>query len=259
MLITGGTGTLGRALSPALGGSGHDVRIMSRRPASADAETEWAQADLRTGIGLAEAVSGVHVVIHAATDGLDPQLVDVRGTVRLLTAAGAAGVEHVVYVSIVGIERIPLPYYRAKLDAERIVGESDVPTTILRATQFHELMERWFLRGLVEGKRVCFVPKAYRFQLIDVRDVAVRLGEIVRNGALGRATDIGGPELLTLGQIARQWREATGRHVLLVNALKPGATAAAYSAGHAMTPENRYGTITWREWLAERYGGRPGS
>jgi uncharacterized protein YbjT (DUF2867 family) len=255
VLVTGGTGTLGRALVPALREAGHSVGIMSRSPPgpSADGDAEWAQADLRTGTGLDEAVHGVDVVVHAATNALDPQTVDVLGTRRLLTAARAAGVEHLVYVSIVGIDDIPLAYYRAKLEAERAVERSGIPHTILRATQFHDLMEQWFLRGLVQGRRIGFLPKAYRFQLIDVRDVAARIAEIVDGPPLERAPDVGGPELLRLGDIARQWREATGRRALLLDLPKPGETAAAYRAGHATTGGNRYGMITWALWLAERY------
>jgi uncharacterized protein YbjT (DUF2867 family) len=255
VLVTGGSGTLGQTLVPKLTEAGHAVRIMSHSQApSAAADPEWAQADLRTGAGLAEAVRGVDVIVHAASDPGDPEEVDVRGTGRLSTAAREEGVRHIVYVSIVGIDRIPLAYYAAKLETERIVELSGVPHTILRATQFHDLMEQWFLRGLVEGRRLVFLPKRYRFQLIDVRDVSRRLVELVAGEPAGRAADIGGPEALTLGEIAGQWRHATRWRAVILNLPKPGATAAAYRAGQAMTgPAGRFGNITWGQWLAERY------
>src|SRR3990172_6438701 len=148
ILVTGGSGGLGSELVPRLAAAGHTVRVLSRRPRPPSTNTEWAQGDLATGEGLAEAVSGVDAVIHAATSPFRrTRQTDVEGTRRLLDAAGAAGEPHFFYISIVGIDRIPLPYYKAKLAAEKLVEESAIPYTILRATQFHSLIDR-FLRPL---------------------------------------------------------------------------------------------------------------
>src|SRR5438477_10591701 len=105
VLVTGGTGSLGRPLARAVKRAGHVVRIMSRRPrrASAAAETEWAQADIASGDGVRAAVDEVDAVVHAATDPRHPDAVDVGGTQHLIDAVRSTGIGHLIYVSIVGI------------------------------------------------------------------------------------------------------------------------------------------------------------
>src|SRR5947208_17159226 len=112
VLVTGGTGSLGRPLVRAVNRAGHGVRVMSRRPrrASAAGDTEWAQADIASGDGVRAAVDGVDAVIHAATDPRRPNAVDVGGTRHVIEAARSTGVRHIIYVSIVGIDEIPFPY-----------------------------------------------------------------------------------------------------------------------------------------------------
>lgn len=117
VLVTGAAGVLGKALLPQLSRAGYRVRAMSRRTARpSSSEAHWIQADVETGIGLVEAVRDVEVIIHAASS---PQhrthQIDVQGTECLLKQAQVAGVSHFIYVSIVGIDRIPFSYYRHKL------------------------------------------------------------------------------------------------------------------------------------------------
>lgn len=253
VLITGGTGILGSALLPLLNAGGHTVRILSRSPRKPgyDTAAEWAQDHIAE--GLADAVQDVDVIIHAASDALNAQEVDVQGTARLLEHAQTAGVAHLVYISIVGIDRIPMAYYKAKLEAERLIEGSSVPWSILRATQFHSLMERLFLLPVVKLPLIAPIPKRFKFQLIDVSDVAPALVDLVAQGPSGRVPDIGGPEVLTLENIARAWLDATGKRCLLVNLPLLGKTAAGFRRGYNTVPENRTGSITWRDWLARVY------
>ncbi len=142
VLVTGGTGTLGQALTPQLRQAGYTLRVMSRRDAPAGITVEWARASLETGEGLDTAVAGTEVIIHAASSSTRrAQQVDVVGTERLLAAAHRAGVGHFIYISIVGIEQVPFPYYRYKLAAEKLVEAGGVPWSILRTTQFHNLLD----------------------------------------------------------------------------------------------------------------------
>ncbi|MET0624801.1 MAG: NAD(P)H-binding protein, partial [Pyrinomonadaceae bacterium] len=143
VLVTGGGGALGRKLVRALTRAGHSARVMSRREPAGDATdgVEWARADLSTGEGLGAAVEGVEAVVHAASDPRRAEAVDVEGTRRLCEAARAAGVSHLVYISIVGVDEIPFGYYRRKLAAEAVIESAGVPHSILRATQFHTLVD----------------------------------------------------------------------------------------------------------------------
>ena len=154
VLVTGGTGHLGRDLVSVLK-DGYQVRVLARKPGQ-DPAVQWVRGDLDTGEGITEAVAGAHVIVHAATFSpaarrgfllptdffRSPPHVDVEGTNRLLEAAKAAGVGHVLYVSIVGVERTSLPYARLKLVAETLVRRSGLPWSIVRATPFYWLIDR---------------------------------------------------------------------------------------------------------------------
>lgn len=254
VLVTGGAGTLGSALVPRLIEAGYVVRVMSRHGPRTNLppQVEWAQADLATGEGVQMAVDDVQVVVHAASTPAPSGKVDVHGTQRLLEAARAAGVAHCFYISIVGIESAPYYYYRNKLKAEALVRESGVPWTILRATQFHQLIDR-VLRAMVRGP-VALLPTDLQFQPIDVRDVAGRIVTSLAAGPAGRLDDIGGPEVLTLGEMARAWLEARGLRRRIVHLPLPGKTAAAIRQGRITCPDKPYGTIAWQTWVQETYG-----
>ena len=117
------------------------------------------------------------------------------GTRRLVDAALHAGSPQLMYVSIVGVDRIPWRYYGAKLDAERLVASSGLPWTIQRATQFHPFLSAMLDR--LARPPVLVAPRSFRFQPVDPADVADRLVQHVASGAVGRAPDFGGPEVLS--------------------------------------------------------------
>jgi uncharacterized protein YbjT (DUF2867 family) len=258
ILVTGGNGGLGRELVPRLQNSGYTVRVMSRsaRPEGAPPGVEWAQADLETGADLAQAVAGVETIVHAATSPFRrPWPVDVTGTRRLLEAARASGVGHVVHVSIVGIDRIPFAYYQAKVAGEAVVREAGIPFTILRATQFHSLVDR-FLEPL-RGWPIAFTFTDFKFQPIDTGEVAGRLRDLVAQPPAGLLPDMGGPEVLSLGQMARVWFAAQGKRTWLIGLPLPGAVGHAFRSGYNTCPDHRDGTVTWAEWVTRRYSRRP--
>jgi len=256
VLVTGGTGDLGGALVGRLVKADHGVRIMSRRagPASGGLMTEWAQASLETGEGLTAAIDGIECVAHCASSPFrKTKEADVDGTRRLLEVCKAAGVAHFLYISIVGIDKVPTPYYEHKLAAEKIVEDAGVPYTILRATQFHALLDRMFSDGLLRFP-VGAVPGAFKFQTIDTGEVAGRMLELIEAGPSGRVDDIGGPEVLNAGDMARSWVAASGRRRLILPLPLFGKMNSAFRRGLNCTPENTYGKITWTDWLADKYG-----
>jgi uncharacterized protein YbjT (DUF2867 family) len=258
VLVTGGTGSLGREAVPRLIAAGYTVRVQSRRarPPQAPPAVEWATADLGTGEGVAASLADVDVVLHAATSPFRREReVDVAGTRRLAEAGAVAGVSSLVYISIVGIDRPPLagfPYYRAKLAAEAIVQEGRLPWTILRATQFHDLIDR--LLGTLLRLPVGLLPRGFVFQTVDAGVVADRLVECIVAGPRGRVPDVGGPAILTLDAMARAWRRHAGRRGLTLPLTLPFPWAAGYRAGLNTAPDHRAGGPTWEEWLRRRYG-----
>ena len=255
ILITGATGLLGQDLVPLARTAGYDLRIMSRRPrpAAIAPEITWVQADLETGAGLQAALDGVETILHAATSPFSrTEKIDVQGTRRLLQAARGAGIEHFIFPSIVGIEKIPFAYYRHKLAAEAVVRDSGVPYIILRATQFHSLLDK-FLRK-AERLPLLFLPVDFKYQPIDGGEMAARLLACVNQGPAGRLPDMGGPQVHSLGELASLWLKIRGAPRRIFRLPFPGKAAQAFRRGENTTPEHAEGKVTWQDWLQLRYG-----
>ena len=240
ILVTGGSGTLGRQLVPMLREPGTEVRVLSRRPHGGSHV-----ADLVTGAGLAAAAAGVDLVVHAASDTRRFGQADLAQTRNLLRHLGQ--VRHLVYVSIVGIDQIPLGYYQRKLACEHEIQISGVPHTIVRATQFHELIAG--LLRAAERLPVVPLPLRFRFQPVAAADVAGRIAELARARPAGRVADFGGPELLTLGDMARTWRHARGRPRACWPVPVPGRVGRAFRAGLNTCPDHRAGTRRWADFV----------
>ncbi|NEA32742.1 NAD(P)H-binding protein [Streptomyces sp. SID13031] len=239
ILVTGGTGTLGRPTTARLRAAGHDVRVLSRRRGPG-----LTTGDLTKGIGLREALNGVDTVLHLATS---LGRADVTQTQHLIESLRPSGVEHLIVISIVGIDQIPMPYYRAKLETERLVQESAIPYSLLRATQFHHLIDQ-----VLTAQR--FLPllltPSVRLQSIAVEDVATRLTELAAAHPAGRVPDIGGPEQRPLVDFARAWKQAAGSHRPIVPVRLPGKAFRAFARGAALTDGTPYGQKTFADFLA---------
>jgi uncharacterized protein YbjT (DUF2867 family) len=253
ILVTGGTGHLGRPLVTTLRAAGHRARILSRHPRG---HVDPVEGDLTTGAGLDRAVRGMDAIIHAATAGANParsHATDVAGTRRLLKAAHAAGVKHLVFVSIVGLEGASgYPYYRTKLAAEAMVRQDIVPWSILRTTQFHTLIDS-LLHRFSTLPMLATVPFAWRFQPVDTRDVAARLLEAVTAEPRGMLTDFGGPEVRAFDDLARAWLAARNSRRRLVDLPLPFKFSRQFAAGALLCPDHQDGEITFEQYLAQRY------
>ncbi|GAA5037355.1 uncharacterized protein YbjT (DUF2867 family) [Thermocatellispora tengchongensis] len=251
ILVTGGTGTLGRHVVPKLVEAGATVRVLARKPRG---QHGTVIADLAKGPGLDEAVSGATTVVHLASD---PRAkgADLMGTRRLLGAARRAGVRHLVYISIVGVDRHPYSYYRAKREAELLIEDSGVPYTILRTTQFHDLV--LFAAQALTRLPVAPVPAGWRFQPVDAAEVGERLAALATAAPAGRVPDMGGPEILSARDLVLAYLEATGRRRPLVSVPVPGAVSAAFRNGVNLAPAHADGRRTFREFLAAKAASGP--
>lgn len=253
--VIGGTGVLGRLVARTLLEGGDRVRLVSRNaPADGSAAAALVAAgarhraaDLRSGEGLATALDGVEAVVDAANDQRGDEQVIVEGTSRLLAAEAAAGVGHHVAVSIVGIERVPLGYYRAKLEQERVVADSPVPWSLLRATQFHQLLDQAF----TASSRLRVLPGgSARVQPIDPAIVAARLAEAVHAGPSGRLPQLGGPRVQTLSELAQAWRAAHGRRLPVVPLPLPPRLGRALRGGGLTAPEAAAEGPDFAQWAS---------
>ncbi|KUI20383.1 epimerase [Mycobacterium sp. GA-1285] len=248
VLVTGATGTLGRRVVPEAIDVGHDVRALSRKSHVGYTGVHWAQADLLTGTGLDAAVDGIEVVVNCATQPTGDK--DVTAMRNLVASARRSGVAHIVHVSIVGIDRIPLPYYRTKLRAEQVLEASGVGHTVLRATQFHDLIRTIF--SLQRYFPVLGAFRGVRFQPIHTADVATRLVELVDAEPTGRAPDIGGPAVHTHTELARMYLHAVASRRRVVPVPVPGRIGSELRAGANLVPGNPVGTVGFAEFLAAR-------
>ncbi|MFF9769584.1 SDR family oxidoreductase [Streptomyces sp. NPDC014636] len=247
ILVTGGTGTLGRLVTERLRADGHEVRVLSRH-------TPPYAVDLRAGgAGLDAAVAGVETVVHCASN---PRGGDEQAARNLLAAARRAGVGHLVYISIVGVDRVPLSYYRTKFAVERLVEESGLGWTVLRTTQFHDLLAELFA-GLAKFP-VVMAPAGVPDQPIEVAEVAERLAELALAAPAGRVPDLAGPEIRTLDSLARVWLRAAGRRRPVVRVPLFGRAYRAFRTGSHLAPDRALGKVTFEEHLARRSRGGGG-
>ncbi|MEV0820770.1 SDR family oxidoreductase [Nonomuraea rubra] len=252
VLVTGGSGRLGRAVLESLAEAGYDVRATSRRDRPAGGGVRWAAADLTTGRGVAEAVAGADVIVHLAAApyrGRYTRRVELDGTSVLLAAAREAGVRHLIYVSIVGVDRVPWGYFRTKVQAERLVRNGLVPWTIVRATQFHEFVEQ-ALRGMARLGFLIADP-GITMQPVDVRDLAGHLAALAGRGPTGEVAEYGGPESLTMAEATASWLRARRLRRPVLRLRLPGGLGRAFRAGHLTTNARPAGEITWEAYLRQ--------
>ena len=247
VLVTGGTGNLGRHVVPHLLDRGHEVRVASRGPAPIEAITDysWARVDYRTRAGLDAALAGVGTVVHCAGGSAKGEAETIAA---LLSSGKRAGVQHLLYISIVGVDRLPLGYYRAKLAAEQSLIGSGLPWTILRTTQFHDLA-----LSMVKGVcrlPVALVPKHVSMQPIAVDEVAIRLADLAGADPAGRVPELGGPEIKPLSELTRMYLQSAGRRKAVVRVPVPGRLMKGLRAGYGMTPDHGDGVQTFAEFLA---------
>jgi uncharacterized protein YbjT (DUF2867 family) len=146
----------------------------------------------------------------------------------------------------VGVDRHPLPYYKAKWAAEQLVEASGLPWTIFRAVQFHDLLDKAF--GMMWPFLVA--PRGFRFQLLDTGEAAARIVSLVEAGPGGRVPDMGGPEVLDVGDIARSWKKARRSRKPVIRPPVPFGIGRAFRDGVHLAPDHADGTIRWEQWLA---------
>lgn len=252
VLVVGGTGGLGRLVVQELDRRGHPVRVLSRRPPGAGAGTSnasWVSGDLVSGAGLPAAVAGVHTVVNVVNAPVGSRRVMVDGGRRLIRAAAGAGVQHVVGIGIVGVEQVArwVPYYRVKLAEEAQLAGGAVPWTLLRATQFHELVAS-LVAGLARPP-VAAAP-AIRLQPVDRAEVAAAMVDAVEAGPAGRLPDVAGPQALLLPDLVRSWLLAHGRRRRTVTVAIPGSVGRRLREGALCNPDRATGRTTFEQWLA---------
>lgn len=250
VLVTGGTGVLGREIVSRLVEKDYTVRVLSRSPQPDTTHVEWAQAQILTGEGLSEALQGVDVIVHAATD-MRLGKTDVEMTRHLLEKAKSAGVGYFLFISIVGVDKTSFSYHQVKIACETLARESGIPYASLRFTQFYEFID--MLLHTFTRLPVGFVPMDWKSQPMDVGEAADQVVRVVGESPVGLLPDIAGPEVLTFKEMLREWKQARGSHRLVLHLPIPGGFSAAFRNGLLTSPDIHVGKTTWAQWLHQRY------
>jgi uncharacterized protein YbjT (DUF2867 family) len=255
ILVTGGTGTLGRHVVRRLRAAGRDVRVLTRRTREDEDGVRYVAGDLLSDAELGEAVDGVATIIHCAGGRKGDEL----ATRNLVNAAARVDGPHLVYISVVGADRMPVTglidrmmfgYFDMKRKAEEVVATSGLPWSTIRATQFHDLIFK-VVRALARLP-VLPVPSGVAFQPVDSDEVAARLVDLAEGPPSGLVPDIAGPRVYAMADLVRGYLDATHRRRLLVPMPLPGRAARALRAGANLAPERAVGTRTWEDFLADQ-------
>src|SRR5262249_29583491 len=260
ILVSGGTGTLGRLIVSRLLKAGRNVRVLGRRNREGgqgikegEEAIEFVRGDLATGEGIEAAVEGTEIIVHCA--GSNKR--DEDKARHLVRAASRAKARHLLYISVVGADRIPVVSsidramfgdFASKLAGERAVADSGLPWTTLRATQFHELI-------LITARQmarlpVIPVPAHFHFQPIDAGEVAARLVELALGTPSGLVDDMAGPRVYAMAELLRGYLRASQRRRPIIPVWLPGTAARAIRAGANLSPDRAVGRRTWEEFLA---------
>jgi uncharacterized protein YbjT (DUF2867 family) len=224
-LIVGGTSKLGLKVARLLRGKNRTVRVMTRTPTSATAETlktmgvEVVAGDLRDPSSISAACAGVSAVLacaHAFPGDRtnNPATVDERGNRSLIAEARQAGVQHLVFVSILGAHaNHEIDFFRIKNKIEGELQKSTLSYTIIRAAAF---MESWAtIVGeplLKSGKTVIFGAGQNPVNFVSADDVAAYAVLALEDPrAKNRTLEVGGPENHTLNHVAGVFEVVSGR------------------------------------------------
>lgn len=238
VLVIGGTGLLGRCVVAALQRTTTQLRVLSRgiRPTTGLSDVELFAGDVRKGEGLTEAMRDVDVVVQCT------QPVD-----AVIDTALRMDRPHIVYVSIVGVDRIPFSFYPTKHADEQHLAGSGLPWSVLRATQFHDLVAV-MLRAL-SAPPVLLLPKEIRLQPVDASEVGERLARLALSPPTGRVEELGGPEVRTMRSLAEAYLDVSGRRRRIVEVPAPGVVGRALRAGDNLAPDHADGRTTFEQYL----------
>ncbi|AKG42805.1 NmrA family transcriptional regulator [Streptomyces xiamenensis] len=253
-LVTGGTGTLGQHVVPLLRQAGHPVRVLSRRPRPTgdgrdgeDGGLTYVTGNLLENEGVEAAVAGATTVVHLAGGPKG----DDEATRNLVRAATEEGVRHLVLISVIGANRVPIGYHRMKLGTEVAVAESGIPWTTLRAAQFHELLHTVLAK--MTRLPVVPAPRGVRVEPVDSRDVGARLAELALGEPAGLVPDLAGPTVYGLDELIHSYLRSTGTRRPVLPLPLPGKAGRALRAGTNLAAEGAdRGRHTWEDFLSGR-------
>lgn len=264
ILVTGGTGVLGKAVSKIfldkqidfiVGSRNQDTKNYNNDNTASNVNVKWVRMDLTKNDGLNKFIpDDIDTILHLAsipTQKIDGQPGDIVLARNLLNSIPKKNIKHFIYCSIVGIDKIPFAYYQGKLECERLIKESDIPYTILRATQFHDFIDA--IISKMVSLPIGIVPKALKVQPIQVEAVAMELVKINEGSPLNRTYDIGGPKTYDFGEITTSLLQARNQQKLVLNFPVIGKVMRTFTDGYNTCDSVSSNSNTWEEYLSNKY------
>ncbi|QOI95953.1 MAG: NAD(P)H-binding protein [Flammeovirgaceae bacterium] len=253
ILVTGGTGKLGTVLVAQLLKNNFRFEVLtSKKTESAPPSFSLVYGNLVNGEGLENALRGVELIIHCASNFFDHESIDVAGTQKLIDNLDRASVNLLIYVSIVGVNKIPLPYYKSKRKAELIIQQSGFPYLILRFTQFHDFVLH-LLDGFEQQSTALpyfEIPDKLQFQSISMDDATATILSTIKSTHKG-IIETGGPEILPLNKMAETYLLFKRNHKKLKTFEATDELHKAFTGGKNLTANKLTGGITWEMFLEQ--------
>jgi uncharacterized protein YbjT (DUF2867 family) len=255
VLVTGGTGTVGSRVVRRLTRTGHEVRVLTRRAHISQEGVTFIEGDMMKRSAVDRAVDGAETIVHCAGQRKGDEIL----TRNLIESATRAGRPHIVSISVVGADRVPVTapldrlmfgHFAMKRNAERIVSASGLPWTILRATQFYDS-----LLPLVKSATrapIVLVPAGFSLQPVDADEVAARLFELSQSGPSGFVDDIAGPRVYTMGDLIGGYLARANRRRMFITVRLPGRAFRSIREGANIAPDRAIGVKTWEQFVDER-------
>ncbi|MDJ0315398.1 NAD(P)H-binding protein [Arthrobacter sp. H35-D1] len=250
--VAGGTGLAGRAVIEHGVATGCTMRSLSRQLPEIRARVsgaEYVRADFRSGDGVADGLAGVDAVVETldARSGASLKAMPAL-TADVLAASRRAGVRRCVLLTIARADECSLGYYQVQAARARNYERAELPTSVVYATQFHNLVSGIFATGAKVGLIPAF--RGVSFQSISTSDVArVLLAEAVEGEALRSEVIAGGPAVATMKALAQEWKAVTGSKAMVSAVPLPGAFGAFLRLGKNLVPEHAVGNVGFGEWL----------
>lgn len=254
--VAGGTGTAGRAVVAEALARGHQVRILSRhRPLELASGVEHSVVDAFSGEGLADSLSGAAALVDTLDGKFGKAQKSLPGaSARLLEAARSAAVPRAVLLSIIGSDQSSYSYYQTQAERASLYLADDVGAVVY-ATQFHQLVGSIF--ASIPG--VIPVIAGASFQPVSGESVAVKILDAVEAGSVesdsggsaAKVTRVAGPELLSMDELAAQWKAAGNRGLRLRMPL-PGEFGRFLRSGKNLALDAAEPGQTFAQWLVAR-------
>ncbi|CAF1381512.1 unnamed protein product [Adineta steineri] len=264
ILITGGTGVLGRAISEIfrsnqtnfiVGSRNQNTKTYNNMNFNSNLDSKWVYLDLLKNEGFNKCLDNdIDTILHIATvnmQKINGQPGDIILTKNLLNFIEKKNIKHFVYISVVGIDKIPFSYYKGKLECEHLIKTSSIPYTILRSTNFHDFVDAAVSEFLQRPIRI--IPKSLKAQPIQVEAVAMELNKIIQGSPLNTTYDIGGKSVYNMKEILDSLMKAHHENKLVINMPAMGKILKGFAKGYNTCNNIQLSSNTWEEYLSKKY------